>query len=52
MDEKTNFEMLELKLAHMPDTKVEGKIDTVARVFGIDHRESYVNRCFTFNIHY
>jgi hypothetical protein len=32
MHEKTNFEMLELKLAHMPDTKVESKINTVARV--------------------
>lgn len=32
MNEKTNFEILEIKLAHMPDTKVERKIDMVVRV--------------------
>ncbi|WP_434122184.1 PD-(D/E)XK nuclease family protein [Salinicoccus roseus] len=48
MNEKTNFEMLELKLTHMPDTKVEGKIDTVARVFGIEHRENYISNWLAF----
>ena len=48
MNKKTNFEMLELKLAHMPDTKVERKIDTVAKVFGIEHRENYISNWLAF----
>ena len=37
-----DFEGMASKLANIPDSSVVKKIETTARIFGIEHKENYI----------
>lgn len=45
-----NFEGMASKLANIPDSSVEKKVETTARIFGVEHKENYISNWLAFLI--
>ncbi|WP_031545684.1 PD-(D/E)XK nuclease family protein [Salinicoccus luteus] len=48
--ESFNFDEMTLKLANIPESTVKKKLDTTARIFGIEHKENYISNWLAFLI--
>ncbi|MFC3419054.1 PD-(D/E)XK nuclease family protein [Salinicoccus hispanicus] len=44
------FDEMTLKLANIPESTVKKKLDTTARIFGIEHKENYISNWLAFLI--